>query len=218
MAEPKSVGQQVQYRELAIFLVTISMHKKQWSAAILTPFLMLVAACTTVQPTVIEKLDELTAVTITFCRTALIMSPDTPLAREARRDYIQLGVIETNRMGTLQYYLWLGITEVYPVATADGHPQGFESITLTANGDSVHLNVSGWTPAVMGASEPVYHKLFPDSADAYYQIVLDDIRLLVDSDNLKLRSTGLANKEYISWYSQETFEGDLAEFLRIVMQ
>jgi hypothetical protein len=194
------------------------MHTKQWSAAILTTFLILIAACTTVQPPVVEKLDELTAVTMTYCRTALVMSPDTPMAREARRDYVQVGVIEINRMGTLQYYLWLGINEVHPVANADGHPQAFESIRLSTNSDSVDLNVSGWTPAVMGASESVYQKLFPDSADAYYQIELDDIQLLADSDNLKLHTTGLGNKEFVSWYRQETFDGDLAEFLRTVMQ
>ena len=180
--------------------------------------LAILSACTAVQPTVIEKMDELTAVTVTYCRTPLVMSPDTPLNREARRDYVQVGVIEVNQMGALKYYLWLGITEVNQGASADTYKEGFEAIVFTANDESFGLDVAGWTPAVIGTSEPVYQKLFLDSADAYYQVTLEQIQLLMDSDSLKLRTTGSAPREFVSWYSQETFEGDLAEFLRTVMQ
>jgi hypothetical protein len=64
----------------------------------------------------------------------------------------------------------------------------------------------------------VYQKLFPDSADAYYSVTLDQIRLLTDSDNLKLLTSGSAPEEFVSWYSQTTFESDLAEFLGAVVQ
>jgi len=121
-------------------------------------------------------------------------------------------------MGTLQYYLWLGITEVNQDAGADTHPEGFEAIVFAVNEESFGVDVAGWTPAVIGTSEPVYQKLFPDSADAYYQVTLEQIQLLTESDNLVLRTTGSVPKEFVSWYSQTTFEGDLAEFLRAVQQ
>ena len=185
-----------------------------FSIAVLT----ILSSCTTVQPAVVQKLDELTAVTITYCRTPLIMSPDTPYIREARRDYVQLGAIEVNRMGALEYYLWLGITEVDQVAAIDNHPEGFASIVLAGDEKSIELDVKGWSPSVIGASAPVYQKLFPDSADAYYQVTLDQIQLLADINSLSLRTTGSATKEFVSWYSQETFESDLAEFLSEVME
>jgi hypothetical protein len=190
----------------------------RWQTSLSLAVLAILSACTAVQPTVIEKMDELTAVTVTYCRTPLVMSPDTALNREARRNYLQIGVLEVNQMGALQYYLWLGITLVDQGANSDGHPEGFEAIVLTANDESLELDVEGWTPAVIGTSEPVYQKLFADSADAYYQVTLEQIQLLTDSDSLKLRTTGPAPREFVSWYSQETFEGDLAEFLRAVTQ
>lgn len=187
-------------------------------AVIISVILAVLSACATEQPAVIEKLDDLTAVTVTYCRTPLVMSPDTPLNREARRDYLQLGIIEVNQMGSLQYYLWLGITLVNQDSYAGDHVEGFESIVLAVNDDSFTLDVKGWTPGVIGTSEPVYQKIFPDSADAYYPVTLEQIQLLTDSDNLKLLTTGSAPGEFVSWYSQTTFESDLAEFLGEVIE
>ncbi len=180
--------------------------------------LAILSACTAGQPAVIEKLDDLTAVTVTYCRTPLIMSPDTPHDRDSRRDYVQIGAIEVNRMGALEYYLWFGITEVNKTAGTDTHPEGFASIVLAANEKSIELDVKGWSPGVIGASAPVYQKLFPDSADAYYEVTLDQIQLLADSDSLMLRTTGPAAREFVSWYSQTAFDSNLAEFLREVME
>ena len=187
-------------------------------AVVISVILAVLSACATEQTAVIETLDDLTAVTVTYSRTPLVMSPDTPLDREARRDYLQLGVIEVNQMGSLQYYLWLGITLVNQDSYAGKQVEGFESIVLAVNDISFALDVKGWTPGVIGTSEPVYQKIFPDSADAYYSVTLDQIRLLTDSDNLKLRTSGSAPEEFVSWYSQTTFEGDLSEFLGAVVQ
>jgi hypothetical protein len=119
-------------------------------------------------------------------------------------------------MGSLQYYLWLGITEANPAVNAAKHRDGFESIVFSVGNESIRLDVRGWTPAAIGTSGPVYHKLFSDSADAYYPVTLDQIQLLTNSENLTLRTTGPAPKEFVSWYRQTTFEGDLTEFLRSV--
>lgn len=187
-------------------------------ATIIIVMLAVLSACATEQPAVIETLDELTAVTVTYCRTPLVMSPDTPLDREARRDYLQLGVIEVNQMGSLQYYLWLSISLVNQDSNAGKHVEGFESIVLAVNDESVALDAKGWTPGVIGISESVYQKIFPDSAEAYYPVTLEQIQILTDSDNLKLHTSGSAPGEFVSWYSQTTFESDLSEFLGAVMQ
>ena len=180
--------------------------------------LAVLSACATAQPPVVEKLDDLTAVTTTYSRTPLVMSPDTSLNRDVRRDYLQLGVIEVNQMGSLQYYLWLGITLVDQDSDAGKPVAGFDSIALAVNDESFVLDVKGWTPGVIGTSEPVYQKLFPESADAYYPVTLEQIQMLTDSDNLKLRTSGSAPGEFVSWYSQTTFESDLSEFLNAVVQ
>jgi len=176
------------------------------------------SACATEQSAVVEKLDELTAVTYTFSRTPIILSPDTPLDRENTRDYVQIGAIEVNRMGTLQYYLWLGISEMNYEATTNKQPKGFESIVLDVGGEKIPLDVLGWTENAIGISEPVYKKLFSTSLDAYYQVTLEQIEILNEVDGIKLLTTGSEPREFVSWYRQDTARNDLAEFLQSVMK
>lgn len=129
-----------------------------------------------------------------------------------------MGAIEVNRMGTRQHYVWLGISDVEQMASAEEHPDGYDSIVLIAGDQNVRLDVLGWSPQAIDASEPVYEKLFANSADAYYRITLDQIRLLSDLDQLKLRTTGSSRKEFIPWYEQAGFKEELNEFLGIVLQ
>ena len=180
--------------------------------------LTIVFGCATGELPVVEKLDERTSVTITRSRTPIIMSPDTPYDRETPRDYVQIGAIEVNRMGTLRYYLWLGISDMEHMASDNLRPNGFESIVLSVGGEELRLDVLGWTAEAIGASEPVYKKIFPDSDDAYYRVKLDDIQSLTAVGALTLRTTGTKSKEFIPWYKQTTAKEDLAEFLRVVSQ
>ena len=188
------------------------------ASAICIVVLATIVACSATQPAVVEKLDELTAVTITYGRTPLIMSPDTSFSKANERDFVQMGAIEVNRMGARQHYVWLGISEVEQMASADRHPAGYDSIVLIAGDRDIRLDVLGWSPQAIDASEPVYAKLFANSADAYYRITLDQIRLLSDTDKLKLRTTGSSAKEFVPWYEQAGFREDLGAFLGIVMR
>jgi hypothetical protein len=184
--------------------------------AILLAVLAILSACATGQPNVVEKLDELTAVTVTYCRIPLVMSRDVPFDDKTDRDYVQVGVMEVNRIGTFKYYIWLGITEVGQAANPGKRPAGFESVVFAAGDKNLQLDILGWTPEVIGTSEPVYKKLFLASADAYYPVTLEQIQLLTDVDNLTLRTTGSAPKEFISWYRKTAFESELVEFIRVV--
>ena len=132
------------------------------------------------------------------------------------RDYVQIGAIEVNRMGTLQYYVWLGITEVEYAESADRQPNGFESVVFIVGGEEFQLDVHGWTHEVIGVSEPVYNKLFQNTVDAYYEVTLEQIQSLTDVDGIKFRTIGPAPKEYVTWYKSITAKDDLVEFLRAV--
>lgn len=201
-----------------ILVAAMSERTPQLSTAISVAILAILSACTAGQPPVVEKLDELTLVTITHSRTPIIMSPDTVFVEKAARDYVQIGVIEVNRMGTLQYFLWLGIWDIEHMWSANEHPKGYESIILTVDGEKMPLDVRGWTQAAIGTSEPVYKKIFRTAIDAYYEVTLEQIKLLTEADEWQLLTTGSAPKEFVPWYKQTKAENDLAEFYRIVLQ
>jgi len=176
------------------------------------------SSCAAGQAPVVEKLDELTAVTYTYVRTPLILSPDAPLDRANARDYVQVGAIEVNRMGSLKYYLWLGISEIEHVESSGTHHDGFKSIVLIFGDRKFPLDIRGWTQEAIGVSEPVYQKLFSTSVDAYYEVTLEHVRLLAEEDSMTLLTSGSAPREFVSWYRQTTAKEELAEFLRTVLQ
>ena len=185
------------------------------SAVISIAVLAILSACATEQRPVVEKLDELTAVTITHSGTPITLSTDTV---SEWREYLQIGAIEVNRMGTHQYYLWLGISEVKYSESAEEQPKEFESVVFIVGEEEFQLDVRGWTHKAIGASEPPYEKLFQNTVDAYYDVTLEQIQLLTDVEGIKCRTTGPDSKEYELWYKSIAANDDLVEFLRVVSQ
>jgi hypothetical protein len=86
-----------------------------------------------------ERLDDKTAVTITNARTSLIMSPDRYFSDENAREYVQIGVIEINRMGAREHFLWLGIWDIDHIESAAAKPRGYDTIHLIDDGQSQEL-------------------------------------------------------------------------------
>ncbi|MBT8100578.1 MAG: hypothetical protein KJO82_12545, partial [Gammaproteobacteria bacterium] len=178
----------------------------------------LLFACATSQSPVVEKLDELTAVTITYSRTPMILSPNTSYDPKAPKEFVQLGAIEVNRMGALEYFLWLGITDESVRKSAHENPPSFETVVVSAGDEEFQLDVHGWTQTSIGTSEAVYKKLFRTSLDAYYAVSLEQIRWLTEADGIRIRTTGDEPREYQLWYRPTTASDDLAEFVRVVSQ
>ena len=181
-------------------------------------FLVILSGCATGQPSVVERMDERTLVTITHNRTPIVMSTDTLFDPRGVRDYVEIGAIEVNRMGTLRHFLWLGISEGNDAQSAGARPDGFESITFIAGDEEFQLDVLGWTHEVIGAGERIYKKLYSSSVDAYYEITLDQIQLLADADGMKVRTSGSPPTEFVLWIKPTTANDDLSEFLNAVSQ
>ncbi|MGI9234952.1 MAG: hypothetical protein ACR2RD_15070 [Woeseiaceae bacterium] len=189
------------------------------SPIVLISAIAVLSACVAQQPT-IEYLDELTGITITHSRTPFVLSTEmsTDTAADAARDYVQIGAIEVNRMGALSYFLWLGISEVTYSEPERQHPEGFESIVFAVGDEGFQLDIAGWTEGAIGASEPVYRKLFRDTVDAYYVVTTEQMQRLADEEIITFRTVDPSPKKYVSWYQSDSARGDLTEFLTIVAQ
>lgn len=174
---------------------------------------LLIVACSSTSPVVREKLDPQTGVTITFNRTPLVMYRENPSRAAYARNYLHLGPISVNRGGSHRYYLWIGIWNTMQAVSMPQHRDGFESIVILVDGEPLFLEVSGWTPDVIGASESAYIKPVASAADAYYQVTADQIRLLAEAQDIRLRTAGSPAKEYQLWDDQISARNDLTAFL-----
>jgi hypothetical protein len=186
------------------------------SGLVMAVALVLLTACATPGDSVSEKMDPLTAVTVTYSNSPLIVYRDNPSHAAFARDLVSLGPIEVNKTGSYRYYLWLGIWSTLQSNNLDEQRDGFESIVLIVDGEPLLLDVAGWTPAAIETSHPVYAKPFASSLDAYYRVTADQIRLIAAADDLQLRTTGSAVREYELWGEQKAARNDLDAFLHRV--
>lgn len=162
----------------------------------------LLAGCASSSQVVGEKLDPLTSATMTFSSTPMVMYRDDPGHAAQARNFISLGPLEVNRSGNYQYFLWLGIWNTNHTVSIEDHRNGFKSIVLFVDGEPLQLELSGWLPEAIGASEHVYAKPVASAADAYYQLTADQIRLIAESNDIQLRTTGFSPRSFEPWDDQ----------------
>jgi len=174
---------------------------------------LMLVGCASSSPTVNEKLDPNTGVTVTFARTPLVLYRDNPSQAAYARNYVHLGPIQVNRTGTYRYYLWLGIWDTMQVADISRHRDGFESIVVFADGEPLMLDLKGWTPESIGATEPTYLKPVASTADAYYEVTADQIRLIANARDIRVQATGTSPREFQLWDQQESARSSLSRFL-----
>ena len=180
----------------------------------MTIILLTLVACAGQPGAIQDKLDPTTAVTITYSRTPMVFYRDDFGKAAFARNYVHLGPLEVNRAGSFHYYLWLGIWNTMQNATSGEPRDGFESIVIYADGEPLALELSGWTPATIGASEAVYVRPVASAADAYYEVTVDHLRLIAASADIRVQSTGPGTRTYEMWDEQKSARKSLTEFLR----
>jgi len=160
------------------------------------------ASCASSQSPVDQHLDPLTGVTVTRASAPIVFFRDNSALAAYARDYVYLGPLEVNRMGSHQYYLWLGIWSTMREGRDDTRwRDGFESVTLFADGEPMPLEIAGWTAESIGMSEHAYVKPVASAMDAYYLVTIDQIRLIAEASDLRLRAGASSVDSYLPWES-----------------
>lgn len=170
-------------------------------------------ACASRSPSLGSKLDPVTSVTITFSHSQMVFYREVPGRAAYARDYVHIAPLEVNHSGTYRYFLWLGHWTTMQEGESDRPVDGFESIVVFADGEPLPLEAAGWTPSAIGASEPVYLKPVANAMDGYYEVTVDQLRLIAEARNIHLQSTGPRGNSYIPWDNQRSAKADLLKFL-----
>jgi len=169
-------------------------------------FILIVAAvasgCGASPETVPDQFDEETAVTLTSSRPPLILVRDNSATAAYAKDFVYVGPVGVNRMGYYRYYLWFGIWSAIPGELQGAQRDGFDSVTIFADGEPLQLELAGWTPSAIGASRNAYVKPVASAADAYYEVTIDQIRLIAQSRDVRIVTTGMHGGSYELWDDQ----------------
>jgi hypothetical protein len=172
------------------------------------------SACSAPSSLVRETLDPVTGVTVLRATAPVVLYHDNSGYAAHARDYVYLGPVEVNRMGTYSYYLWMGIwSTIRHEDRGSEQRDGFESVTLFVNGEPLPLEFAGWTLESIGVTEPLYVKPVASAADAYYRVTIDQIRLIAEADDIQLRAGTAKPRAYSLWESQGAANASMRAFL-----
>ena len=150
-----------------------------------------------------------------------IMAEPWVYARDVRevavnaRDYLHVGVVETNRSGQRAY--WLGIVawstvdrSALPVPVAPVVPG---RVQLLWPDDSIDLEPQPAGRAAIGAGDPVFNGPQPDFQDAWYQLSVAQMTRLARQPPVSV-SLRLDDELSVAYYGWRVEQDSLAEFLR----
>ena len=183
-------------------------------ATALSLFLVLAQGCSSNTAAVLDQMDPVTSVTVSYSQTPLVFYRDVSGRAAYARDFVHMAPLEVNRSGDYRYYLWLGIWNTMEDAQSGPSRDGFESVVIFADGEPLPLEIAGWTVAAIGASEPIYLKPVASAADAYYAVSADQIRLIAEARDVRIQATGSRTVSYEPWDNQRAAKAALREFLK----
>ena len=172
------------------------------------------ASCAGQEAQVANRLDAVTGVTISYSQVPMVLYRDNSGQAAHARNLVHMGPLEVNRMGEFRYYLWLGIWNTLEGAGPGASRDGFESIVIFADGEPLPLDITGWTAASIGASESVYLRPVSSSADAYFEVTVDHLRLIAAASDIRIQISGNNSHTYELWNDQTSAKLSMQAFLR----
>jgi hypothetical protein len=174
------------------------------------------AACASTAKLINEDLDPVTSVTVTSTKTPMLFYRDNPARAAYARNYLHLAPIEINRSGSYRYYIWISAWSTMETADLAERRDRLESIIVFADSEPVILQLAGWTPDAIGASEPAYLKPVASAADAYYEVTIDQIRHITNAKDVRLSTGSSRSDSYEPWDDQQSVLEGMRAFLEHV--
>ena len=180
--------------------------------AVLT--LVLFAGCAGTGDPILQRLDPETGATITRASAPFVMYRDMSAQSAFGRQYVYVGPVQVNSMGERRHYLWLGIWGTSDATDRGETMRDFESIVVYANGEPLGLEVSGWTPGSIGASDSIYPQPVASAVSGYYRVTVDQMRLIAESSDLEIRAGTALPQRFLAWDSVASTSELLTAFLQ----
>jgi len=118
----------------------------------------------------VERLDPRSAVNTTIMAEPWVYARDVPMIAANSRDYVNVGLVETNRAGLRSY--WLGVVAWSTVdrsaLRSSEQPLQPSIVRLNWNDSSMELVPDPAGRAAIGASRPIFSGPQPVLRDAWY--------------------------------------------------
>jgi hypothetical protein len=181
----------------------------------LLAFVAAIIGCASAPDRPREILDPQTSATIVYSSASMLLYRDDPAHAANAKNLISMGPLQVDRSGHYQYFLWLGIWNTNHNVDETNGRDGFDSIILFVDGEPLALEIAGWTPSSIGASQPVYAQPVASAIDAYYEVTIDQIRFIAEAKEIYLRTSGFRSLSFELWDDQAAAKQAFRRFLAV---
>ena len=173
---------------------------------------LLTSACASSPDLVLSKLDPKTSVTISYNQSPLVFIRTLSVNSANAKEHVYLGPVEVNRSGDYRYYIWLASWGMTDSVQVDRRHDRFESIDIIADGKQVTLKMSSGSTRAIGASEPVYRKPVGWATEVYYDVTLDQLRMIAEASDLRMQYSS-TRETFELWDDRLASKAGLVAFL-----
>lgn len=147
-----------------------------------------------------SRLDSSGLTVVTLDEVIVLARPTRHLATVAR-DYVYLGPVEINRMGTLEHYVWVGMASTVDRALAVEPEPEAATLALLVDGVPMALSLLPWDKEL---DEPPYESSVPIYESFGARASLDQIKRIAQAESVEVHiitATG-ASVDYQKWQGQ----------------
>jgi hypothetical protein len=160
-----------------------------------------------------ERLDEESGITLLTDASPIVFARTESRYSRSQRDYVYLGPVETNRQGTREYYLWVGVGTTidrgYLAPVTDTPVKLF----IEVHGVPMELELQPWADREPSLSRVrLYKTPVQLKSQLAARVTLDQLMLLGAEPMKSLRVADAAGntREYFRWGDLAVWPGFLA--------
>jgi hypothetical protein len=174
-----------------------------------------IAACASQDLWPQERLDPRTAVHATILAEPWVYAHEAPMLAAHARDYLNIGIVETNRAGDRAYWLglvaWSTIDRRMPAGS--GAPPG--RVRLLRRGTPIELVPAAGGRDSVGLDDPVFADPAQAYSESWYSLSVEQLRQLAEAppQAVELRGEEEAPVRYEAWRVRQR---PMTEFMNAV--
>jgi len=177
---------------------------------------ILVGCHATVTPLANERLDRTTGTTLLTADEPMVFARTEGRYSRSARDYVYLGPIETNRQGSRDYYLWVGVGTTLDRGYLAPDGEVPEAIFVNVQGELMEFKLKPWSQRApsLGAT-PLYSTAVDVDTQLAARVTLHQLALLSSEalESVRVADADGKTRLYRRWQGVEGWHGFLQQTL-----
>lgn len=155
-------------------------------------------SCTTTAVPLESRLDLNSGVTVQTLETPIVLARPIPRLATSARDYAYLGPVEINRMGTREYFLWIGMGSTLDRSFVGEPRPTATTLHLMLDGEPMPLPLSAWHQDI---DTPPYAVGTPVHEHLHTRVSLDQLRRIAraGSIDVHIAAADMTTDRYRLW-------------------